>query len=135
MGVFALSLMIFAIPAGKLGQKIGRKKTILIGLGGALLLFTLFFLTKEMPSFQKVMIFIALIGGGACVALVNINTLPVVLDIGTPEQVGTFTGYYYTATFSASIVGRSCAVRSVARRVIGLSLFTARLRSLLPSCA
>ena len=80
MGVFALSLMIFAIPAGKLGQKIGRKKTILIGLGGALLLFTLFFLTKEMPSFQKVMIFIALIGGGACVALVNINTLPVVLD-------------------------------------------------------
>ena len=54
---------------------------------------------------QKVMIFIALIGGGACVALVNINTLPVVLDIGTPEQVGTFTGYYYTATFSASIVG------------------------------
>lgn len=53
MGVFALSLMIFAIPAGKLGQKIGRKKTILIGLGGALLLFTLFFLTKELPSFQK----------------------------------------------------------------------------------
>lgn len=105
MGVFALSLMIFAIPAGKLGQKIGRKKTILIGLGGALLLFTLFFLTKGMPGFQKVMIFIALIGGGACVALVNINTLPVVLDIGTPEQVGTFTGYYYTATFSASIVG------------------------------
>lgn len=105
MGIFALSLMIFAIPAGKLGQKIGRKKTIMIGLGGALLLFTLFFLTKELPSFQKVMIFIALIGGGACVALVNINTLPVVLDIGTPEQVGTFTGYYYTATFSASIVG------------------------------
>ena len=33
MGVFALSLMIFAIPAGKLGQKIGRKKTILIGFG------------------------------------------------------------------------------------------------------
>ena len=26
-------------------------------------------------------------------------------DSGTPEQVGTFTGYYYTATFSASIVG------------------------------
>lgn len=105
MGIFALSLMIFAVPAGKLGQKIGRKKTILIGLGGALLLFTLFFLTKDIPGFMKIMLFIALIGGGACVALVNINTLPVVLDIGTPEQVGTFTGYYYTATFSASIVG------------------------------
>lgn len=26
MGVFALSLMIFAVPAGKLGQKIGRKR-------------------------------------------------------------------------------------------------------------
>lgn len=104
MGVFALSLMIFAVPAGKLGQKIGRKKTILIGLGGALVLFLLFFATRQIEGFMKGMILIALIGGGGCVALVNINTLPIVLEIGTEEQIGAFTGYYYTATFTASIV-------------------------------
>lgn len=104
MGVFALSLMIFAVPAGKLGQKIGRKKTIMIGLAGALLLFLLFFFSRGSEGFMKVMILVALVGGGACVALVNINTLPIVLEIGTEEQIGAFTGYYYTATFTASIV-------------------------------
>ena len=34
---------------------------------------------------------------------ITVNTLPLVLDIGGIEKVGTFTGYYYTATFSAQI--------------------------------
>lgn len=35
--------------------------------------------------------------------LITVNTLPLVLEIGGVEKVGTFTGYYYTATFSAQI--------------------------------
>lgn len=104
MGIFALSLMIFAVPAGKLGQKIGRKKTILIGLAGALVLFLIIVATRSMGEIiMWAVILIALIGAGACVALININTLPIVLEIGTEEQIGAFTGYYYTATFTASI--------------------------------
>ena len=34
---------------------------------------------------------------------ITVNTLPLVLEIGGVEKVGTFTGYYYTATFSAQI--------------------------------
>ena len=34
---------------------------------------------------------------------ITVNTLPLVLDIGGVAKVGTFTGYYYTATFSAQI--------------------------------
>jgi MFS family permease len=34
---------------------------------------------------------------------ITVNTLPLVLEIGGVERVGTFTGYYYTATFSAQI--------------------------------
>ena len=34
---------------------------------------------------------------------ITVNTLPLVLEIGGIEKVGTFTGYYYTATFSAQI--------------------------------
>ena len=35
--------------------------------------------------------------------LINVNTLPLVWQIGGVEQVGTFTGYYYTATFSGQV--------------------------------
>jgi hypothetical protein len=34
---------------------------------------------------------------------ITVNTLPLVLEIGGLEKVGTFTGYYYTATFSAQL--------------------------------
>ena len=30
--------------------------------------------------------------------LITVNTLPLVLEIGGQEKIGTFTGYYYTAS-------------------------------------
>ena len=98
--LFAASTVIGAIPAGKLGQKFGRKKTIMSGWIGALALFLVYFATKFMP-----LLYVAIVCGGILIAFVTINTLPLVLEIGGVERVGTFTGYYYTATFSASIVG------------------------------
>ena len=50
-----------------------------------------------------VLIFPVLILGGAANMFITVNTLPLVLEIGGIEKVGTFTGYYYTATFSAQI--------------------------------
>ncbi|MBR6531910.1 MAG: MFS transporter [Clostridia bacterium] len=51
----------------------------------------------------RVLIYPVLILGGAANMFITVNTLPLVLDIGGVEKVGTFTGYYYTATFSAQI--------------------------------
>jgi maltose/moltooligosaccharide transporter len=98
--LFAAATVIGAIPAGKLGQKFGRKKTIMSGWVGVLVLFLAYAITQWNP-----LLYIAIICGGILIAFVTINTLPLVLEIGGPERVGTFTGYYYTATFSASIVG------------------------------
>ena len=50
-----------------------------------------------------VLIFPVLVLGGAANMFITVNTLPLVLEIGGLEKVGTFTGYYYTATFSAQI--------------------------------
>lgn len=50
-----------------------------------------------------ILIFPVLILGGAANMFITVNTLPLVLEIGGVEKVGTFTGYYYTATFSAQI--------------------------------
>jgi hypothetical protein len=41
--------------------------------------------------------------GGAASLFVNVNTLPLVWSIGGLDRVGTFTGYYYTATFSGQV--------------------------------
>lgn len=58
---------------------------------------------KDVTSILGVLIFPVLILGGAANMFITVNTLPLVLEIGGVDKVGTFTGYYYTATFSAQI--------------------------------
>lgn len=99
LAIFGLAAMAAAIPAGKLGKKFGRKKMIITGLCAFVFMFSAYAITKQMWLMWP-----ALIIGGAAGMLVNVNTLPLVLEIGGLEKVGTFTGYYYTATFSAQVV-------------------------------
>lgn len=98
LGVFGLASLAAAIPAGKLGTKFGRKKMILSGLSGFIVMFTLYAITRQMWLMWP-----ALIVGGVSNMFITVNTLPLVLEIGGLEKVGTFTGYYYTATFSAQV--------------------------------
>ena len=116
--LFAVCSAIAAIPAGKMGKKLGRKKTILIGLVIFMAVFLLYVLTGSMA-----LIWVALVFGGFANMLITVNTLPLVLDIGGIDKVGTFTGYYYTATFSAQIA--SPIVYGIVRMFTGtyLSLF------------
>lgn len=58
---------------------------------------------KDITKILSVLIYPVLVLGGAANMFITVNTLPLVLDIGGIEKVGTFTGYYYTATFSAQI--------------------------------
>ena len=109
MAIFAVSLAAFGIPAGAMGRKLGRKKTIIIGLSVIVVMFAVYLTVSQLfatsKSFVWIVLWIALVVGGAAVGCININTLPLVLAIGGRDYVGTFTGYYYTATFSAAITG------------------------------
>ena len=96
--LFAVCSAIAAIPAGWLGKKIGRKKTILIGLAAFMAAFVLYLVTRS-----DAIVWVVLILGGFANMFITVNTLPLVLEIGGNDRVGTFTGYYYTATFSAQI--------------------------------
>ncbi len=58
---------------------------------------------KDITKILGVLIYPVLVLGGAANMFITVNTLPLVLEIGGIEKVGTFTGYYYTATFSAQI--------------------------------
>lgn len=116
--LFAVCSAAAAIPAGKMGKKFGRKKTILLGLFVFMAVFLLYVLTGSMA-----LIWVALVFGGFANMLITVNTLPLVLEIGGNDKVGTFTGYYYTATFSAQIA--SPIVYGIVRMFTGtyLSLF------------
>lgn len=58
---------------------------------------------QDITKILGVLIYPVLVLGGAANMFITVNTLPLVLEIGGIEKVGTFTGYYYTATFSAQI--------------------------------
>lgn len=107
IGVFALSFLIFAIPAGFVGTKIGKKKAIIIGLSvDVVIFFILAFMGPEgIIPFSKIAMMGLFVIAGMFWALVNINSYPyVVQDVGE-NKVGTFTGLYYFSASIAAIIG------------------------------
>lgn len=92
------------IPVGILASKIGRKKTI---MGGCVLLsvcFLLgFFLTTRYSSINAVM-FVTFALVGLAWAAINVNSLPMVVEMCKGSDIGKFTGYYYTFSMAAQVV-------------------------------
>jgi MFS family permease len=99
LSIFSLTFLVFAVPAGFIGAKIGRRKAILIGLSGIIILFLpMVFIANVWVT--RVCLFL----GGFSWALVNINSLPMVVRLSGDEKVGTYIGYYYFFSFSSQIV-------------------------------
>ena len=99
--VALIAFIIFAIPAGFIGTRISRKWAIIIGLA----IFTVAMLIiNTMDSLPVITVLLAV--GGASWALVNINSLPMIVDTSTDERMlGTFVGLYYIASQLAAILG------------------------------
>ncbi len=92
------------IPIGIVASKAGRKRTI---LAGAVLLASCFMagylLTKNAHAITPVM-YIAFALVGLAWAAINVNSLPMVVEMCRGSDVGKFTGYYYTASMAAQVV-------------------------------
>ncbi len=97
---FAATLILFAIPSGLLATRIGRKPTILMGLGGMLIGVIAGF-TVHSPTILLAVLAVM----GAFWALVNINSLPMVYDLSGQRTIGAYTGLYYFASSLAAITG------------------------------
>ena len=88
------------IPVGIIASRIGRKKTILIGV---VMLFISYFAAGMYGQFSaSINFFFVLIGIGW--AAINVNSLPMVVEMCDETQVGKYTGLYYTFSMSAQIV-------------------------------
>ena len=115
--LFAVATAIGAIPSGIIGRKLGRKKSIVLGLSLFIAAFAAYLTVDAMTGNGMALIYVLLIVGGFANMLITVNTLPLVLEIGGLDKVGTFTGYYYTATFSAQIA--TPIVYGIVRMVTG----------------
>ena len=92
------------IPIGALASKIGRKKTI---MGGIILLaacFLLGFVLTTVYSSINAVMFVVFALVGLAWAAINVNSLPMVVEMCKGSDIGKFTGYYYTAYMSAQII-------------------------------
>ena len=92
------------IPIGILASRIGRKKTIMGGVALLALSFLAgYFATMHATAITPPM-YILFAAVGLAWAAINVNSLPMVLEMCKGSEVGKFTGYYYTFSMLAQIV-------------------------------
>lgn len=92
------------IPVGNVASKVGRRKTIRFGtllLAGSF--FAAFVYTMLSDSFSPVLYGLFVLVGMAWAAI-NVNSLPMVVEMCSGSEVGKFTGLYYTFSMSAQIM-------------------------------
>jgi MFS family permease len=99
--LFAAAFILFSLPSGLISGRVGRKRMIMIGLVGMIVLFsTGYFLIQSPFSLGLVLVLT-----GVSWAFVNVNSLPLVFDYGDEQQSGVYTGLYYVAAQAAAVTG------------------------------
>ena len=97
-----VAAIISYLPVGMIASKVGRKKTILAGVGMLTLAFgAAAFMRSGSPTmFMNALFALAGIGW----ATINVNSFPMVVEMCSEADVGKFTGFYYTASMAAQVV-------------------------------
>lgn len=124
LSVLPLFFVLAAIPSGYVAGKLGRKTTISIGLVILIIMLVLLYITPAEALLTGIaplpLVGIPLVEGGARMltlagvllifggigwAFININSLPMIVDLTSAARIGTFTGLYYLFSTLSAIVG------------------------------
>lgn len=109
-----LSFMLMAIPAGILARRFKRKNVIIVGIW---IMVTTIILLYLIPGGMLTTKFASLMGSGFYLlsiilivagfgwAMINVNSLPMVVDMTDDEHIGTYTGLYYFFSQLAATIG------------------------------
>lgn len=98
--VATVAAIISYIPIGMIASRIGRKKSISIGI---VLLAACYFCAGFYDTYHVSMnIFFGIIGFAW--AAIGVNSLPMVVEISAAGEVGKYTGYYYTFSMAAQVI-------------------------------
>ena len=92
------------IPIGNLASRIGRKKTIMAGIILLSVMFAMGFVLTSMFKSINAIMYVSFALVGLAWAAINVNSLPMVVEMCKGSDIGKFTGYYYTASMAAQII-------------------------------
>lgn len=115
LAIIPIVLILFAIPAGRYGEKYGRMRTMKFGMYivfGCVMLIIL-----SLPGIQNIYaiqgsievwqlwpIILGLGIAGIGWGMININALPVVWQLAPKEKIGVYTGIYYMFSSLGAII-------------------------------
>ena len=87
------------VPIGLIATKVGRKKTVLVGI----VMLTFSFGSIAFFSSPSPLIYVIFALTGISWATINVNSFPMVVELAKGSDVGKYTGYYYTFSMAAQI--------------------------------
>lgn len=87
------------IPLGMLSSKVGRKKTVLIGVAMMTVCYAIAISIRHQTPIMYLIFGIVGIGWAA----INVNSFPMVVEMSAGSDVGKYTGFYYTFSMAAQI--------------------------------
>ena len=100
LAYFSLAIIITAPIAGYIGGKVGRKRTMIVGIiAFAILLAYGFFITSVLQA--KIILPLC----GVAWSMILVNSLPMVIDMAPQDRLGAYTGLYYLSSQTSAIVG------------------------------
>lgn len=97
--VATLSAIAAFLPLGFLSSRLGRKKTVLIGIA----LMTVSFAAAGLIRSETPVMYLVFALVGVAWATINVNSYPMVVEIGSGADIGKYTGLYYTFSMAAQI--------------------------------
>ena len=102
--VATVGAIVSYIPIGIIASKVGRKRTIMAGVVLLASCFLAGFLLTTRSSSITPLMYAAFALVGLAWAAINVNSLPMVVEMCRGSDVGKFTGYYYTASMAAQVI-------------------------------
>lgn len=99
-----LSLVLIAIPVGKLADKIGRRETITIGLVGLCVCVEILHYIGDWENSGLWVSMIMIFFTGAFYAMIAINSVIMIWELAPEGKIGAYTGAYYLFSQAAAII-------------------------------
>jgi MFS family permease len=103
--ISVIAFILCALPSGLLATRIGRKQTVGLGLLVVVSAYGLTYFLVVTPTMYAAALFVVGVGG----ALVLVNILPLVFDVGDERFIGAFTGLSGVPAQLAAVIGPSVA--------------------------
>ena len=102
---YALAALIFAVPAGYISARLGKKRGLILGLAGMTLMFILNGLIGTVLPFNFILLSICTGLIGIFGAFVGVNAYPLTVEDIDPAEIGSYSGLYYFFTNFHPILG------------------------------